>query len=113
MKEYTFTAYCNYGKGDSGESWIDVELTDEEAEMLEKYATQPEIYYNEFYKCKELENLYKKIYILAVNQMTEELREFGDLEEKYASDPLWKVDALYSCGVNFPLEFEDRLLEEE
>ena len=32
MKEFTFVAYCSYGKGDSGETWIDVELTDEEAE---------------------------------------------------------------------------------
>lgn len=48
MKKFTFTAYCTLGKGDSGESWIDVELTDDEAERLEKYGTQPDIYYNEF-----------------------------------------------------------------
>ena len=113
MKEFTFTAYCTFGKGDSGESWIDVELTDEEAESLEKYGTQPDIYYNGFSQCKELEDLYKKLYNLAVDQMTEEMRDFGDLEEKYANDPNWKVDDLYPCGVNFPTEFEDMLLEDE
>jgi hypothetical protein len=113
MKEFTFTAWCNYGKGDSGESWVDVELTDEEAEILIKYGTQSEIYYNEFCRCKELEGLYNKIYTIAVDQMTEELRNFGDLEEKYASDPNWKVDDLYPCGVNFPNEFEDMLVEED
>jgi hypothetical protein len=44
--------------------------------------------------------------------MTEELKEFGDLDAKYASDPNWKVDDLYPCGVNFPSEFEDMLTEE-
>ena len=113
MKEFTFTAYCTYGKGDSGESWVDVELTDEEAERLIKYGTDPDIYYNDFENCEELKDLYQKIYALAVKQMTEELKEFGDLEEKYASDPNWKVDDLYHCGVNFPSEFEDMLIEEE
>ena len=112
MKEYTFTAYCTFGKGDSGESWIDVELTDEEAESLEKYGTQPDIYYNGFSQCKELEDLYKKLYDIAVDQMTEEMRDFGDLEEKYANNPNWKVDDLYPCGVNFPTDFEDMLPEE-
>jgi hypothetical protein len=112
MKEYTFTAYCTFGKGDSGESWIDVELTDEEAERLIKYGTQPDIYYNEFYRCKELQDLYNKIYDIAIKQMTEEIRDFGDLEEKYASDPNFKVDDLYPCGVNFPVEFEELLIED-
>lgn len=111
MKEFTFTAYCTFGKGDSGESWIDVELTDEEAERLIKYGTQPDIYYNGFSKCKELDDLYKRIYNLAVDQMTEEMRDFGNLEEKYASDPKWKVNDLYPCGVNFPWEFESMLTE--
>lgn len=113
MKEFTFTAYCTFGKGDSGESSIDVELTDEEAERLIKYGTRPDIYYNEFSRCKELEDLYRKIYAFAVKQMTEELKEFGDIEEKYASDPNWKVDDLYPCGVNFPDAFEDMLVEED
>lgn len=113
MKEFTFTAYCTFGKGDSGESWIDVELTDEEAERLIKYGTQAEIYYNGFSKCKELKDLYNKIYNHAVEQMTEEMRDFGDLEEKYANDPNWKVNDLYPCGVNFPWEFEGMLVEED
>lgn len=113
MKEFTFTAFCNYGKGDSGESWVDVELSDEEAERLIKYGTQADIYFKGFSECEELKDLYQKIYAIAVVQMTVELKEFGDLEEKYASDPSWKVDDLYHCGVNFPTEFEDMLIEEE
>ena len=113
MKEFTFTAYCRYGKGNSGESWIDVELTDEEAERLIKYGTQVEIYYNEFSNCKELKDLYQKIYKLAIDQMTEEMKDFGDLDEKYANNPNWKIDELYPCGVHFPFEFEDMLIEKD
>ena len=109
MKEFTFTAWCRFGKGDSGETWIDVELTDEEAERLIKYGTQGDIYYNEFCRCKELEDLYKKIYAIAIDQITEELRDVED----DARDPKWKADDTYACGVNFPNEFEDILIEEE
>ena len=113
MIKYTFTAYCTFGRGNSGETEIEVELTDEEAERLVKFGTQPDIYYNGFYLCKELKDLYSKIYALAVEQMTEEMRDFGDLEEEYANDPGWKVDDLYACGVNFPREFETAFLEDE
>ena len=113
MKEFTFIAYCTYGKGDSGESWVDVELTDEEAERLIKYGTQAEVYYNGFYECKELKDIYDKIYALAINQMTEEMRDFGNLDEEYANNPKWKVDDTYHCGVNFPFEFEDMIEEDE
>lgn len=113
MKEFTFPAWCNYGKGDSGESWIDVELTDEEAERLVKYGTQSEIYYNEFYRCEELKDIYQKVYAIAVRQITDELREFGDwLDEEKQNNSEWKVDDTYMCGVEFPRDFEEMLLEE-
>lgn len=113
MKEFTFIACCNYGAGHSEESCVDVELTDEEAEELLKYGSQAEIYYNSFFKCEELKALYKKVYDIAIKQMTEELKEWGDLDDKYVNDPNWKVDDLYSCEVDFPKEFEDMLPEEE
>lgn len=112
MQEFTFTAYCTFGKGNSGESWIDVELTDEEAEKLIKYGTQGDIYYNDFENCEELKDLYNKIYAIAIEQMTDELRDFGDLDDEYANNPDWKVDDAYQCGVNFPDEFEDMLVDE-
>ena len=74
MKEYTFVAYCTFGKGDSGESWVDVELTDEESDMLIKYGTQTDIYYNGFFHCTELKELYDKIYDISIHQMTEEMK---------------------------------------
>jgi hypothetical protein len=109
MKEFTFIAYCTYGKGDSGESYVDVELTEKEAKKLIKYGTNPDVYYNDFENCEELKDIYDKVYAIAVEQMTDELRDYGDLDDEYADDPNWKVDDTYHCGVNFPEEFEDML----
>lgn len=114
MQEFTFVAYCTFGKGDSGETWIDAELTDEEAERLIKYGTQADIFYDGFSRCKELDDIYEKVYAIAVEQITEELR-CGDLwiSDEEAEDPEWKADQSYACGVNFPSEFEDMLIEED
>lgn len=109
MKEFTFTAYCTFGKGDSGETWIDVELTDEEAERLIKYGTQSDIYWDGFSKCEELKDIYQKVYAIAIEQITEELKEWDD----DARDPDWEADDTYACGVNFPKEFEDMLVGED
>ena len=113
MKEFTFTAYCQFGKGDSGETFLDVELTDKEVEELLHYGTQAEIYYNGFSRCEELKELYLKLYALAVDQMTEEMRDYGYLDEKYASDTNWRIDEIYPCGVMFPFEFENMLADED
>ena len=112
MKAFTFTAYCTFGKGDSGETWLDVELTEEEAERLIKYGTQADVYYGGFSRCEELKDLYQKIYALAVKQITEELRDGDLIDEDEAKNPQWEADDTYPCGVNFPTEFEDMLIEE-
>lgn len=112
MKTITFPAYCTFGKGDSGETEVEVELTDEEYERVMKYGTDEDYYYDGFSECEELKDIYDKVYTIAVDQMTEEMRDFGDLDEKYANDPNWKVDDLYHCGVHFPFEFED-IIEED
>ena len=110
MKEYTFIAYCTFGRGNSGETEVTVELTNAEAKKLEKYGTQSDIYYDGFENCEQLKDLYDKIYHIAVEQMTEEMIDYGDRETP--DDPNWKVDDDYACGVNFPEEFEE-LLEDE
>ena len=110
MKEYTFIAYCTFGRGHSGETEVTVELTNAEAKKLEKYGTQSDIYYDGFENCEQLKDLYNKIYAIAVKQMTEEMIDFGD--NPPPDDPNWEIDDDYACGVNFPEEFEE-LLEDE
>lgn len=113
MKTFTFPAWCNFGGGDSGETWVDVELTEEEAERLEHFGLQADVFYEEFKNCEELSDIYQKVYAVAVAQITAELRGSDELSEEYATDPDWKADKTYSCGVNFPEEFEDNLIEPE
>ena len=113
MKEFTFIAYCSFGKGDSGETWVDIELSDAEAEELIKYGTQPDIFYDGFGECDELSELYNKIYAIAVDQITEELRGTDWIDEEDLNNPDWRADDLYHCGVNFPEEFEEMLVDDE
>ena len=114
METITFIAYCTYGKGDSGESEVDVELTDEEYERVMALGTKADVFYKGFSRCTELKDIYDKVYAIAVEQMTDEIL-MGDFDEddERLSDPNWKADDTYACGVNFPWEFEDMIEEEE
>lgn len=109
MKAFTFVAWCRRGRWDSGESLVDVELTDEEAERLISLGTKTDVYYDGFANCKELKDIYEKVYSIAVIQMTEEVRDFGGCEGEDVNNPNWKIDDVYHCGVNFPTEFEGLL----
>ena len=102
MQEFVFLAWCSFG---TEYSEVFVELTDEEAERLEHYGRQEDVLAKGFAKCEQLEDIYDKVYDIAVEQMTEELREFGDVE--YTADPNWKVNYTYACGVEFPSDFGD------
>lgn len=113
MKEFAFVAYCTFGKGDSGESYVNVELTENEATQLIRYGTNPDYYYRDFKNCEELKDLYNKVYEIAIKQITEELRDTDWLEEKYKNNPEWRADDLYYCEVTFPLEFENMLCDAE
>ena len=108
MKEFTFPVVCSFGKGDSGDTYVTVELTDEEADRIIQYCAQPDNYYSDFSDSEELADLYHKIYELGVDQCTDELRENGDwLDEEDIEDPDWRADDLYSIWVNFPEEITE------
>ena len=110
MQEFTFPAWCSFG---TEYTYVDVELSDRDAKKLIRYGTKSDVFYGGFADCEELSTIYKKVYKIAVEQMTEEIRESGDLDEKYAEDDTWRADKLYTCGVDFPEEFEDMLENEE
>lgn len=110
MKGYEFPAWCSFGKGDSGESIVYFELTDEEAARLEATAKDPDIYYDGFYEAEDLADIYKKVYAAAVEQITDELRD-ADLD--IPADENWEADDTYAVGVEFPTEFEDLFEEDE
>ena len=104
MREFTFPAWCQYGKGDVGESEITINLDEKNAELLVRYASDPDVYYKGFDACLELSVLYDQIFNFADKQITEEIisGEIYEFEEgETASD-------VYPIGIEFPYEFEPK-----
>ena len=103
MREFTFRAWCSVG----GDTYVCYELTDEEAERLIKFGTDPHVI--SFSRCGELADIYSKVYTAAVEQITEEMREWGSEDEdenEAMQDPAWSAETWYDIGVGFPLEFK-------
>ena len=113
MQNFTFPAFCIFGKGDSGETFVDVELSNAEANKLIQYGTQESCFYEGFAHCEELKELYGKIYEIAIKQITDELRGTGWLDEHENDNPDFRADDVYVCGVMFPEEFEEMLSEND
>ena len=67
MKTYEF--YATTDLGGDGETYFDVELTDEESALLEKYGKKSSVYYD-FCGCEELSEIYNKVYEEAVQVLT-------------------------------------------
>lgn len=112
MKEFIFPAWCKSGKFCSGETMVEVSLTDEESERLVKFGTDPQVLYSfrGFYNCSALNDIYSKVYNIAVIQITQELMEWMDEDDEdeaaILNNPNWRADDLYEVGVGFPRDFE-------
>lgn len=92
----TFDYWLSFGKGDSGEAYIDVEITEEEYAKLKEAEDSGE----EFNECAEVADIYSHVYKAAEEDATCTLRAEGLLkDDESASD-------LYPIGVNYPW-FED------
>lgn len=115
MKEFEFVACCNYGPGDSGETYLNIDLSDEEASRLESACADPDIYYGqEFCKYEPLSDIYKKVYARAIAEITSELKYDCDfLPESIINDPFWRADDLYYIWIDFPGYLEPQDDEEE
>lgn len=96
--EYSFECWCNFGGCHSGDSYIEMEVTEEEFERLETARKSGK----SFYECKEVADLYERAYELADEDATDSLI-MADIIEKGQ-----KASDLYSIGVDF-----DRYYDEE
>ena len=112
MKGFTFRAWCRSGKFCTGDSHVWVELTDEEAERIIKFAANAEILYDaDFCEIDELADIYDKVHAIAVKQITEEMRDWGGEDEEETEkmrDPNWSAEDWYSIRVGFPLEIKQK-----
>lgn len=88
----TFDYSISFGKGDSGESYVEMEITEEEYARLKEAQESGE----EFIYCKSVEDIYNRVYELADEDATDDLIDVDMLEEgEKASD-------LYSLIVYYP-----------
>ena len=90
----TFEYSLNFGKCDSGESYVEMEITEEEYARLQEAYESGEAFIN----CKSVADIYDRVYDLADEDATDDLLYVDMLEEgEKASD-------LYSLIVYYPME---------
>ena len=89
----TFDYALFYGKGDVGESYIEMEITEEEYERLKKAHESGE----EFMDCESVADIYNRAYELADEDATNELIAAEVLDKKHK-----KASELYPIEVYYP-----------
>ena len=110
MKKYQFGAWVSFGKGDSGETEFDLELTDEEYDRMEALRKTPADEREEFCECKALSDIYEKAYEAAVKLITYEQIEYADYEPDWNEEEEerpWRVDDTFPVTVTAPWQWDD------
>lgn len=100
---YPFECWCNFGPGDSGDSYIEMEVTEEEFERLEAARKSG----REFSRCEEVADLYDRAWDLAEEDATDNLRMADLLEDDE------RAGDLYSIGVCFERTDDEEYDDEE
>lgn len=83
-----------FGRGDSGESYIEIELTEEEYERFQEAQESGE----DFCDCESVADIYERAYELADEDATQDLFDADMLDEGE------KASELYSIVIDFPEE---------
>jgi hypothetical protein len=87
----TFEYWYSFGKGDYGESSIEMEITEEEYERLQKAEETGD----EFYACKMVEDIYNRAYELAEEDATNTLIEEGILDQGRRASEMYPIEVCY------------------
>ena len=83
-----------FGRGDYGESYIEIELTEEEYERFQKAQDSGD----DFCDCELVQDIYERAYELADEDATQDLLDADMLDEGE------KASELYSIVIDFPEE---------
>jgi hypothetical protein len=89
-----FNYSISFGKGDGAESCVEMEVTEEEYERLQKAQESGE----DFEDCELVQDIYERVYELADEDATQDLRDAEYLEEDV------KASELYSFIIDYPEE---------
>lgn len=87
----TFDYWVSFGKGDSGDSYIEMEVTEEEYARLQEAQESGE----DFSMCESVEDLYERAYALAEKDATIDLREAGWLEEGKTAGEVYSIEVCF------------------
>ncbi len=87
----TFDYSLSFGKGHSGESYIEIELTDEEYKRLQVAQESGE----EFMDCKLVKDIYDKVYELADEDATQDLVFEGILDKDRRASESYLIEVYY------------------
>lgn len=87
----TFDYSLSFGKGHSGEGYIEMELTDEECKRLQVAQESGE----EFIYCKLVKDIYDRVYELADEDATQDLIFEGILDEGRRASESYLIEAYY------------------
>lgn len=104
--KYTFSAWVSFGKGDSGETEFEIDLTQEEFDRMEGLRNMDPDTRPFFDDCPHLSDIYEKAYKAAVAQITKEQVEAGFHEACDEDGEPWEADMLYPIGVRACWECE-------
>ena len=87
----TFDYSLSYGKGDSGESYVEMEVTEEEYERLQEAQTSGE----EFEDCELVADIYNRVYELADEEATDDLIAADVLSADTKASELYPITVYY------------------
>lgn len=87
----TFDYSLSFGKGHSGEAYIEMELTDEEYKRLQVAQESGE----EFIYCKSVKDIYDRVYELADEDATQDLIFEGILDEGRRASESYLIEVYY------------------
>lgn len=87
----TFEYWYSFGKGDYGESSIEMEITEEEYARLQ----EAEETGDEFYACKTVEDIYNRAYEIADMDATATLVTEGILDDGKKASELYPIEVCF------------------
>lgn len=89
-----FNYSISFGKGDGADSYVEMEITDEEYARLQEAQESGE----DFEDCELVADIYERVYELADEDATQDLIDAEYLEEDE------KASELYSIVIDYPEE---------
>lgn len=91
MVQITFDYTLSFGKGDSGESYIEIDLTDEEYARLQEAQESGK----DFIDCESVADIYDRVYELANEEATNDLVAEGILDKSKKASEVYPIEVYF------------------